>query len=112
VHQRVEHQDVWRLNLIIRYLLEIQLGFSLEDVLKYIIDEEIILKLPLPWGTGNSRYVITNESPPLHPNGKPFFYPITFEGYTMESHYSRDRAMNILSDLAEKLELSFEIIET
>lgn len=30
----------------------------------------------------------------------------------MESHYSRDRAMKVLSDLAEKLELSFEIIET
>ena len=52
----------------------------LEDVLKYIIDEEIILKLPLPWGTGNSRYIITNENPPLHPNGKSFYYAITVEG--------------------------------
>ena len=83
-----------------------------EDILKFIIDEDYILKLPLPWGVGKTRYIVTNESPAIHPNGKPFFYPVTFEGYTMESHYSRDRGLKVLSNLCEKLELEFEIIET
>jgi hypothetical protein len=83
-----------------------------EDVLKYIVDEEHILKLPLPWGVGKNRYIITNESPLVHPSGKPFFYPVAFESYTIESHYSRERAMKVLGALCEALGLEFEEIET
>ncbi|MFC1976097.1 PD-(D/E)XK nuclease family protein [Chloroflexota bacterium] len=83
-----------------------------EDVLKYIIKEDYILKLPLPWGTSKQRYIITNEDPPIHPNGRSFFYPVVVEDYTIESHYSRSRGMKVLSDLCEKLEIEFEIIET
>lgn len=82
-----------------------------EDVLKYIVDKGFIMKIPLPWGTSRSRYIITNESPPVHPNGRSFFYPVSFKGYTIESHYARDRALKVLSDLCEKLEIEFETIE-
>lgn len=83
-----------------------------EDVLKYIVEKDYVTKVPLPWGLSKSRYILTNEQPPLHPNGKPFFYPVSFKGYTIESHYARDRAIKVLSDLCEKLEIEFESIET
>lgn len=83
-----------------------------EEVLKYIVDEQFIRKLPLPWGTSRKRYIITNEVPPTHPSGRNFFYPVSYGDYTMESHYSRDRGLKVLSDLCRKLEIDFEIIET
>ena len=82
-----------------------------EDVLKYLVEQKHILKLPLPWGSSNQRYVITNEPEAKHPNGKDFFYPVRYEGYTMETHYARDRAMKVLADLCEELGIEFEPIE-
>lgn len=82
-----------------------------EDVLQYIVDKQVILKIPLPWGFSNTRYVLTNENPPIHPNGKPFFYPITYKGYTIESHYARERSLRVLGYLCDKLELDFEVID-
>jgi hypothetical protein len=84
----------------------------LGDVLKYIVENGDIIKLPLPWGTSKNRYIITNENPPAHPNGRPFFYPVAFKGYTIETHYDRSRAFKVLSDLCERLEIDFEAIET
>lgn len=81
------------------------------DALIYIVDSEYILKVPLPWGTSQRRYIVTNEEPPVHPNGREFFYPETYRGYTIETHYARDRAMKVLADLCEKLELDFEPID-
>lgn len=83
-----------------------------EDVLKYLVDKQLIRKLPLPWGTSRQRYIITNEKRPAHPNGREFFYPVKYDAYTMESHYSRDRGLKVLSDLCKKLEIDFETIET
>ena len=83
-----------------------------QDVLEYVVQKQHVLKLPLPWGTSKRRYIITNADAPVHPNGRPFFYPVQFQGYTIESHYARDRAMRVLSDLCQKLEVEFEIIET
>jgi hypothetical protein len=82
------------------------------DVLKYLVKQNYVLALPLPWGTSKQRYIITNNDPPTHPNGRSFFYPVDFKGYVMESHYDRDRAMKVLSDLCSKLEIEFESIET
>ncbi len=84
----------------------------LEDVLKYLVDANLLSKLPLPWGTSNQRYILTNKEPPKHPNGKDFFYPVRYKGFTMESHYSRDRGIQVLGHLCGKLELEFEQIET
>jgi len=83
-----------------------------EDVLKYVVDKRFILGLPLPWGSSKSRYVVTNEEKPTHPNGRPFFYPVTYGSYTIESHYARERALKVLGDLCEKLEIEFEVIQT
>lgn len=85
--------------------------FLFEDILKYLVDKQYVLRVPLPWGFTNTRYVLTNENPPIHPNGKPFFYPITYKGYTIESHYARERALRVLNYLCEKLEADFEVIE-
>lgn len=83
-----------------------------QRVLKFIVEKGHIQKLPLPWGTSSKRYIVTNEEPAKHPNDRDFFYPVKYQGYTIESHYSRDRGLKVLSDLCEKLELDFEFIET
>jgi len=83
-----------------------------QDVLQYLVDEKLILKLPLPWGTSKQRYIVTNEIRPVHPNGRDFFYPVTYSGYTIESHYARDSGLRVLASLCKKLEIDFETIET
>lgn len=80
------------------------------DVLRMLVNDGYIEKLPLPWGSSDTRYTITNELPPVHPSGKNFFYPDTYLNYTIETHYARDRGIKVLSDLCVKLELSFEQI--
>lgn len=82
-----------------------------KDVLVYLVDSEHILRVPLPWGEGKQRYIVTNEALPIHPNGREFFYPESYKGYTIETHYARDRAMKVLSDLCERFELGFEVID-
>ncbi len=82
-----------------------------DGVLRYIVDHGEATRIPLPWGPSKARYLLTNETPPVHPNGREFFYPVTYKGYTMESHYDRDRALKILGDLCNRLEISFEVIE-
>ena len=81
------------------------------DILKYFVDENIIEKIPLPWGVGKVRYIVTNEAEPKHPNGKDFFYPESYKGYTLETHYGRDRALKVLDSLCQKLEIDFEAID-
>jgi hypothetical protein len=83
-----------------------------QDVLKHIVDTGYIQRIPLPWGISNDRYVLTTESPPAHPNGRQFFYPISYNGYTMETHYARARGIKVLSALCAKLDVEFEPIET
>lgn len=81
------------------------------NVLIYLVDTDSIKKIPLPWGIGKTRYIISNEEEAIHPNGKNFFYPISYQGYTIETHYSRERALSLLDGLCKKLELDFEIID-
>lgn len=88
------------------------LGGLFTKVLKFVVDSGLVKKLPLPWGVSKSRTVLTNEQDARHPNGRTFFYPITYNGYTMESHYSRDRGLQILSDLFRQLDVSFESVQT
>jgi hypothetical protein len=82
-----------------------------EDILKYIVDKQHVLRIPLPWGSSKQRYIITHANPPVHPNGRDFFYPVKYNGYTMESHYDRERGIKVLENLCKELELEFEIIE-
>lgn len=84
----------------------------IERVLQYIVDSGHVERIPLPWGLTNQRYILTNEAVALHPNGKPFFYPVTYKNYTMETHYSRDRGIAVLSALCDKMELKYEKIDT
>ncbi len=82
-----------------------------EKILKYIVDKGYISKIALPWGTGRSRYIISNEKNPRHPNGRDFFNPVWCEGYAMESHYSRQRGLAVLDSLCKKLEIEYEPID-
>lgn len=84
----------------------------IEDVLKFLVDNNLFTRLPLPWGTSKHRYIVTNQVPPKHPNGKDFFYPVKYKEFTMESHYSRDRGIQVLGQLCGKLGIEFERIET
>jgi hypothetical protein len=83
----------------------------LRDVLIYLVDNELVNRLPMPWGSTSQRFTVTNENPPLHPNGKSFFYPENYKNYTIETHYARDRGLKVLDDLCKKLEIEFETIE-
>lgn len=82
-----------------------------EKVLKHLVDTGLIAKLPLPWGESKKRYVLTNLVPAMHPSGRPFFYPIEYRGYVMESHYSRSRGLAILQELCHELELVFSTVD-
>jgi len=83
----------------------------LNDILVYLVDNKYVMRIPLPWGNTTKRFIISNQNPPIHPNGKPFFYPEQYKGYTIETHYARNRGLKVLDDLCKKLELDFEIIE-
>ena len=83
-----------------------------EKVLKLIVEKNYIKKLPLPWGVTDTRYIITNQTPPVHPSGREFFAPVKYQHYAIETHYDRKRAIQVLHELCEKLELTFETIET
>ena len=80
-------------------------------ILVYLVDNSYVLKIPLPWGPTQTRFVLSNQNPPLHPNGRPFFYPETYKGYTIETNYARERGLKMLDALCNKLDLTFEIIE-
>lgn len=80
-------------------------------ILKYLVDKNLLKKVPLPWGIGNTRYIVTNEDEPIHPNGRSFFLPETYNGYTIETHYARDRALAVLNSLCQKLEIDYEPVD-
>ncbi|MBI5916348.1 MAG: PD-(D/E)XK nuclease family protein [Bacteroidetes bacterium] len=79
-------------------------------ILIYLVDSGLIKKMPLPWGVGNTRYILTIENPPKHPNGRDFFYPENYKDYAIETHYGRERALAVLDSICKKLEIEFELI--
>lgn len=83
-----------------------------ERVLRHLVDKRLLNRLPLPWGTSAQRFIITNEKPAVHPSGRRFFYPVEYRGYTLETHYDRRRALQVLKELCDALDLSFEVVET
>lgn len=82
-----------------------------KNTLIYLVDKELLNKIPLPWGVGNTRYIVTNEDEPTHPNGRSFFIPETYKGYTIETHYARDRGLAVLDSLCRKLEIDYEPVD-
>ena len=83
----------------------------LREVLVYIVDKKYVTELPVPWGTSKTRFIISNQNPPIHPNGRNFFNPVEYKSYFLETHYSRERGLKVLDDLCQKLELDFEAVE-
>lgn len=82
-----------------------------KSILKYIVDKKHVARIPLPWGTGTKRYILSADKKATHPTGREFFVPVRYGGYTVEAHYSRERAMKVLDDLCAKLNLDFELVE-
>lgn len=81
-------------------------------VLKHIVDNGYVDKIAFPVeGSGRSRYIMSNESEPKHPNGKDFFIPISYKKYSLEAHMSRNRSIKVLDELCKELGLKFELIE-
>jgi hypothetical protein len=81
------------------------------QILTFLVNKNYISRIPLPWGSTNKRYIVSNASEPVHPNGRPFFSPEKYKGFAIETHYSRERALQVLSELCDKLHLQFEKIE-
>lgn len=81
-----------------------------QQALKYLVDSKQIDKLPLPWGPSTKRHLLSTN-PATHPNGRPFFYPVEYKGFVLESHYARARALAVLGQLCEKLNLDYETIK-
>lgn len=90
-------------------------GKSIHDlfskVLEYLVVNKKLEVLQMPWGTGNNRYIISNEPEPVHPNGRKFFIPVKYELFSMETHVDRKRGIKILDDLCNEIQLSFETID-
>lgn len=82
-----------------------------KNILPYLVDKGLFEKVPLPWGFGHSRYIISNEEEPTHPNGRSFFYPEAYKGYTIETHFARERALVVLDSLCKKLEIEYEPVD-
>jgi hypothetical protein len=82
-----------------------------KNILINLVDEGILEKIPLPWGFGTSRYIVTNAEEPMHPNGRSFFYPESYKGYTIETHFARERALVVLNTLCKKLEIEYEPVD-
>jgi hypothetical protein len=83
----------------------------LKSILIYLVDNGFLEKIPLPWGSGASRYIVTNEEEPMHPNGRSFFYPESYKGYTIETHFARERTLVVLDALCKKLEIEYEPVD-
>jgi len=79
------------------------------EILKYLVDNELVKNIQIPWGRSNKRYILTNDKTPMHPNGKEFSNPVTYNGYTIEAHYSRKQQiknmMNLCSDIGIELKI-------
>jgi hypothetical protein len=82
-----------------------------KNILPYLVDKGFLERVPLPWGFGRSRYIVTNEEEPTHPTGRSFFYPESYKGYTIETHFARGRALVVLDKLCKKLEIEYEPVD-
>lgn len=47
-----------------------------QNILQHLVDTNKFKDIEMPWGTGNERFIISNEKEPVHPNGRKFFVPV------------------------------------
>lgn len=79
--------------------------------LKFLVDKGSIKKISIPWGFGSKRYFIFKGKNPVHPSGRPFFFPVSYGDYHMEAHVSRSTGIRHLKEFFEELGHSFELIQ-
>lgn len=80
-------------------------------ILKFVIDNGSIKKIDIPWGFGSKRYFLFKGKNPIHPSGRPFFFPVSYGDYHLEAHVSRSSGMRYLREFCEELGYNFELIE-
>jgi hypothetical protein len=80
-------------------------------VLKFVIDNGSIKKLSIPWGFGSKRYFVYKGKNPIHPSGRAFFFPVSYEDYHMEAHVSRSTGIRHLKEFCEELGHNFELLQ-
>jgi predicted type IV restriction endonuclease len=81
------------------------------NVLKYVVDSGRITKATLPWGTGSKRYFIYKGDNPAHMNGRPFFQPVSYMNYHLESHVRRSQGVRFLGAFCNMLGYDFKVLE-
>ena len=60
------------------------------NILTYLVDNKLLTDNLIPFETGTKRYLISKE--PKHQGGNNFAVPISYQGYFMETHKSREGA--------------------
>lgn len=81
------------------------------DVLTRLIRSGRIRDAALPWGVGSKRYLVVESSRPRHPSGKPFFNPVSVQGFAMEAHVNRESGLRYLKAFCESLSIPFRVVE-
>jgi len=88
---------------------EKSLSVLFRQVLEYLVDNNLLNSIQIPWGESKSRIILTNDPNPIHPNGRAYFVPIEYKGYTLEAHYSRDKGLAIMKKLCNDIGVSFKL---
>jgi hypothetical protein len=86
----------------------VSVGQIYQRILKFLVDNQSIETVPLPFASGSRRYLVANN--PLHPRGNGFVHPISYQGYYMETHKSRLTAIKDLEKLMTQVGLDFKVI--
>ncbi|WNS42374.1 PD-(D/E)XK nuclease family protein [Paenibacillus sp. MMS20-IR301] len=71
--------------------------------LQFIINNSFDLEKITPFETSSKRYLVNTE--PKHPNGNPFTVPVSYNGYYIEAHKSREQAIKDLAKLLKALNM-------
>jgi hypothetical protein len=78
-----------------------------EQVLKYLCDNRHLDKLqPMPFNTSAERSLLAKDR--IHPSGKPFWQPVSYGPYFMESNKSHSVALAHLKKLVQACGLAME----
>lgn len=80
-------------------------------VLKYVVDNNSIQKITIPWGIGRRRYFVYKGENPTHPSNRKFFSPVKYKNYYLESHVNRKSGVKYLGEFCIKMGYKFKVIE-
>ena len=79
------------------------------EVLKYLVDNDLLKNIQFPWGVSNKRIILSNQPNPQHPSGRNFISPVEYKGYTLESNYNRISQIKNLQKLCKDIGVTFQL---